>query len=93
MIRHRDAPRHFRRAVGPDIGIALDLNFNMKPEAAIRVCLAVADLDLMWVEYDMYDERALREVKEEAPMPICSGENLYGLRGYRPFFRPGRWTS
>jgi galactonate dehydratase len=34
----------------------------------------------------MYDARALREVKAAAPMPICSGENLYGLRGYRPFF-------
>ena len=40
----------------------------------------------MWVEIDMYDARALREVKDAAPMPICSGENLYGLRGYRPFF-------
>ena len=40
----------------------------------------------MWLEIDMYDERALREVKDAAPMPICSGENLYGLRGYRPFF-------
>jgi L-alanine-DL-glutamate epimerase-like enolase superfamily enzyme len=76
----------FRRSVGPDVGLALDLNFNMKPEAAIRICRTLAGLDMMWVEIDMYDERALREVKDEAPMPICSGENLYGLRGYRPFF-------
>ena len=87
MVRHIETLLGtFRRAVGPDVGIALDLNFNMKPEAAIRVCRAVAGLDLMWVEIDMYDERALREVKDEATMPICSGENLYGLRGYRPFF-------
>jgi L-alanine-DL-glutamate epimerase-like enolase superfamily enzyme len=87
MIRHIETLLGtFRRAVGPDVGVALDLNFNMKPEAAIRVCRAVAGLDLMWVEIDMYDERALREVRDGAPMPICSGENLYGLRGYRPFF-------
>jgi L-alanine-DL-glutamate epimerase-like enolase superfamily enzyme len=41
---------------------------------------------MMWVEMDMYDERALREVKDSTSVSICSGENLYGLRGYRPFF-------
>jgi L-alanine-DL-glutamate epimerase-like enolase superfamily enzyme len=87
MVRHiRELLGTFRRAVGPEVGLALDLNFNAKPEAAIRVCRALADLGMMWVEIDMYDERALREVKDAAPMPICSGENLYGLRGYRPFF-------
>ena len=87
MIRHIETLLGtFRRAVGPDVGIALDLNFNMKPEAAIRICRALAGLDMMWVEIDMYDAAALREVKDAAPMPICSGENLYGLRGYRPFF-------
>jgi L-alanine-DL-glutamate epimerase-like enolase superfamily enzyme len=25
-------------------------------------------------------------VKEATSIPICSGEDLYGLRGYRPFF-------
>jgi len=76
----------FRRAVGPGVGIALDLNFNFKPEAARRIARTLAPFDLMWLEVDLYDERALREVKDGAPMPICSGENLYGLRDYRPFF-------
>jgi L-alanine-DL-glutamate epimerase-like enolase superfamily enzyme len=76
----------FRRATGPHVGLALDLNFNTKPEAAKRICQALAPVGMMWVEIDMYDERALREVKEASPMPICSGENLYGLRGYRPYF-------
>src|SRR5882724_5604055 len=31
----------FRRAVGPHVGIALDLNFNFKPEAARRICKAL----------------------------------------------------
>jgi L-alanine-DL-glutamate epimerase-like enolase superfamily enzyme len=76
----------FRRAVGPDVGVALDLNFNVKPEAALRICRALKPLGLMWVEVDMYDERALREVKDGSRIPICSGENLFGLRGYRPYF-------
>jgi L-alanine-DL-glutamate epimerase-like enolase superfamily enzyme len=76
----------FRKAVGPRVGIALDLNFNFKPEAAKRICRALESHNMMWVEVDMYDERGLREVKDAATMPICSGENLYGLRGYRPYF-------
>jgi L-alanine-DL-glutamate epimerase-like enolase superfamily enzyme len=86
-IRHvQSLLETFRRAVGPDVGLALDLNFNFKPEAARRICRALEPLGLMWVELDLYDERALREVKEATSIPICSGENLYGLRGYRPFF-------
>ena len=76
----------FRRAVGPDVGIALDLNFNFKPEAARRICRVLEPLGMMWVEIDMYDERALREVKDATSIPICSGENLFGLRDYRPYF-------
>ncbi len=76
----------FRRAVGPAVGIALDLNFNFKPEAAARLARALEPLDLMWLELDMYDARALREVKDRTRLPICSGENLFGLRGYRPYF-------
>src|SRR5207245_9472006 len=41
---------------------------------------------MRWVEVDMYDERGLREVKDATSLPICSGENLYGLREYRPYF-------
>jgi L-alanine-DL-glutamate epimerase-like enolase superfamily enzyme len=86
MLRHIETLiGTFRRAVGPGVGIALDLNFNFKPEAAKRIARALAPFDLMWLEVDLYDERALREVREAAPMPICSGENLYGIRGYRPF--------
>ena len=76
----------FRRAVGPHVGLALDLNFNFKPEAAQRICRALESLSMMWVEIDMYDERALRQVKDGTSVTICSGENLYGLREYRPYF-------
>jgi L-alanine-DL-glutamate epimerase-like enolase superfamily enzyme len=86
MLRHIETLLGtFRRAVGPDVGIALDLNFNFKPEAAKRIARALEPLGLMWLEVDLYDERALREVREATTLPICSGENLYGLRGYRPF--------
>jgi galactonate dehydratase len=76
----------FRTAVGPHTGIALDLNFNFKAEAARRICKVLEPFNMMWVEIDMYEAAALREVKDAAAMPICSGENLYGIRQYRPHF-------
>lgn len=75
-----------RRGTGPDVGIALDLNFNFKPEAAKRLCRLLEPYGLMWIELDLYDPAALREVREATTIPVCSGENLYGLRGYRPYF-------
>jgi galactonate dehydratase len=87
MLRHIESlVGTFRRAVGRHVGIALDLNFNFKPEAARRICQAIETFEPMWVELDLYDPAALREVKDATRIPICSGENLYGLRGYRPFF-------
>ena len=86
LVNHvRELMGTFRDAVGPDVGIALDLNFNFKPEGAIRICRALEDLDMMWVEVDMYDPEALRQVKASTRAPICSGENLIGLREYRRF--------
>src|SRR2546421_220328 len=52
----------FRKATGPHVGLALDLNFNFKAEAARRICRALEPLGMMWVEVDMYDAAALREV-------------------------------
>ena len=43
-------------------------------------------LDMLWVEIDMYDPEALAEVKNSTSVPITSGENLIGLREYRPYF-------
>ena len=63
----------------------LDLNFNAKPEGALRVAEALETFDLLWLEVDLYDPAALAHVRGRAPMPICSGENLYGARGFRPF--------
>jgi L-alanine-DL-glutamate epimerase-like enolase superfamily enzyme len=63
----------------------VDLNFNLEPEGLLGVARALEPLDLMWLEVDLYDPAALAHVRRRAPMPICSGENLYGARGFRPY--------
>jgi galactonate dehydratase len=63
----------------------VDLNFNLEPEGVARVARSLEPFDLLWLEVDLFDPKALAHVRHVAPMPICSGENLYGSRGFRPY--------
>ena len=75
-----------RNAVGPDVDINLDLNFNFKPEACMRVAKMLEQFDLLWLEIDMYDPDAILQIKESTATKICTGENLYYMRDYIPYF-------
>ncbi len=76
----------FRNAVGSDVDINLDLNFNFKPEACMRVAKMLEQFDLLWLEIDMYDPDAILQIKESTATKICTGENLYYMRDYIPYF-------
>jgi len=76
----------FRDAVGNNIDIILDLNFNFKTEGYIKVGRMLEKFNLLWLEIDSYDPKALLQIKQSMRMPICSGENLYGARQFRPYF-------
>ncbi len=76
----------FRDAVGPDIDINLDLNFNFKPEGAKRIAKVLEQFDLLWLEVDMYSPEGIQEIKESTSTRICTGENLFYMRGYVPYF-------
>src|SRR5882672_5595937 len=75
-----------RDAVGPDVGICLDINVNFKPSEAIRVGRALEPYDLFWLEIDNQDPHALAQLKSSVRAPICSGEQLQTIRQYRPYF-------
>ncbi len=77
----------FRDAVGPEVDICLDLNFNFKPESCKQIAQRLEPYDLLWLEMDMYDPAALREVKESTSTRICSGENLIYMREFLPYFQ------
>jgi len=74
-----------RDAVGPEMGIHLDINFNFKTEGFKRIADAVAPVDLTWLEIDTHDPVALAEIKRGAPCPIASCETLHGRREFKPF--------
>ena len=76
----------FRNAVGSDVDINLDLNFNFKPEACMRIAKMLEQFDLLWLEIDMYNPDAVLQIKESTSTKICTGESLYYMRGYMPYF-------
>ena len=86
--------RTFRQGVGNDIGLKLDLNYNFKTEAYLQIVKALtpealggAGLD--WVELDLYSPRALRQIRDAAPMPVASLESLMGRSAILPYLEAG----
>jgi len=75
----------FRTAVGPDVGVALDLNYNFRTEGAMRIAKLLEPFDLQWLEYDNWDPRALLQLKQSTSTRIASCESLVTTRQYRPF--------
>lgn len=78
--------RTFRNAIGDEIDIILDLNFNFKTEGYMQIAKIVEQFGILWLEIDTYDPDALLQIKESTKVPICSGENLYTARDFRPYF-------
>jgi galactonate dehydratase len=67
----------------------VDLNFNLTSEGVLRVARALEDFELLWLEVDSFDAESLASVRHGVTVPICSGENLYTNRGFRPFLEAG----
>jgi galactonate dehydratase len=86
LVRLLDA---FSEGTGGAAAPIVDLNFNLEPEGVLRVARVLEPFDLLWLEVDLFDPAALAYVRGRAPMPICSGENLYTARGFRPFLDAG----
>ncbi len=75
-----------REAAGPTVDIALDIHYEFKTEAAIRLAQALEPYGLMWMEFDRFEPEPLAQVKASTRTPICTGEQLLGVREYKRFF-------
>ncbi len=76
----------FREGAGPDVGLLLDLNFNLKTTGVLEVLRALADIDLFWLEYDNDVPDALRVIRDRSHTQIASLETKIGLPAFLPFF-------
>jgi len=79
----------FEEGAGGRAQPIVDLNFNLTVEGVVQVARALEPFGLAWLEVDAYDPAALAYARSRSPIPLCSGENLYGLRGFRPYLAAG----
>ena len=87
LVRHATKQIEVMRdAVGDDVDILLDINYNFKTEGAIRVARALEPYNLFWIEHDNEDPEALAQLKASTSTLLCSGEQHFTMREYLPYF-------
>jgi L-alanine-DL-glutamate epimerase-like enolase superfamily enzyme len=77
----------FREALGPDVGIALDVAFSYRLGGAIKLARALEPYDLMWLEVETFDPEALRLIRDATTTTICTGESIIGVLNYKPYLQ------
>ncbi len=78
--------RHIRQAVGDRIEIMCELHSLWSTRAAARICDALADIGVLWVEdpiTKMDNVAAVANLRRQTRAPICGGENLAGATRFR----------
>jgi L-alanine-DL-glutamate epimerase-like enolase superfamily enzyme len=67
-----------REAVGPDVGLMVDINHVWRPDQAIRFGRIAEQFDLYWIEEPVnpWDYKGCAEVAAALDTPIATGENL-----------------
>jgi L-alanine-DL-glutamate epimerase-like enolase superfamily enzyme len=68
-----------RKAVGYEVGLAVDCHWNYGVDAAVQMARAVEPYDLMWLEDPVPPEniRAIGEVQRNTKTTVATGENHY----------------
>ncbi|MGE3928134.1 MAG: mandelate racemase/muconate lactonizing enzyme family protein, partial [Lautropia sp.] len=73
-----------RDAIGPDVTLLVVVVQGWSPAQAIRAGRELARFDLTWIEDPVaFDDLAgFAEVAAGLDIPVCGGENDYGLTGF-----------
>jgi D-galactarolactone cycloisomerase len=76
-----------RRAVGPDVGLMVDINQGYTAPAAIASARAMEPGELLWIEEPVQPEdiAGYRQVSQAVPVAISGGEALGSLAAFRDF--------
>jgi galactonate dehydratase len=77
--RGLELTRLVRETAGPDVEILVDAHGRFDVPTAIRLGLSLAEADIHWFEEPVPPESysALRQVREQVPVPISVGERLH----------------
>jgi L-alanine-DL-glutamate epimerase-like enolase superfamily enzyme len=74
-----------REGAGPEARLIADLNFNYKPEGFRRLARKLEPFELMWLEMDLYEPKALALIRQSSATPIGSLETILGRRALKPY--------
>src|SRR5690242_3787580 len=74
-----------RKALGPEVDLAIDCHWNYGVNDAIKLARACEEFDLLWLEDPVPPENndAMRRVTEATSTPIATGENHYQRHHFR----------
>lgn len=77
-----------REAIGPDVGLMVDINTGLEREAALARGRDFAQFDPYWYEEPLcpIDFAGHAWLRQELPMRIATGENLYATLGFQPLW-------
>jgi L-alanine-DL-glutamate epimerase-like enolase superfamily enzyme len=83
--------RALRQAIGPDVGLMVDINTGFDRPTAIRFGRRIAEYDISWYEEPLspVDLDGLAVVRAATGLPIATGENEYTRWGFREMFQKG----
>jgi L-alanine-DL-glutamate epimerase-like enolase superfamily enzyme len=74
-----------RDALGQEIPFAIDFHWHYDLQDAILLGKALEHLNLLWMEDPLPPENTepMAVLRRSTTTPICTGENLYGVQGFR----------
>lgn len=75
----------FREGAGAEVNLMVDLNFHYKPDGYKRLANDVEPFKLLWLEFDLYEPKALRMIRDSTSTPIASLEAILGRRNFRAY--------
>lgn len=77
-----------RESVGPDVEVMVDIYRRLTPAAAIRYAERIAPFRPFWLEEPVPSDNiaALAEVRGRSPIPVLTGESLFGKVEFRDLF-------
>jgi D-galactarolactone cycloisomerase len=81
-----------REALGDDFTLCVDANQGWSPAEATRFARLVEDCDVRWFEEPCHwanDQRAMRDVRAMAGIPVCAGQSEYSAAGCRDLMERG----
>jgi D-galactarolactone cycloisomerase len=88
----REMVRVAREAIGPDVGLMMDVNCPWTVAQALDIAQEVKPYDLMWFEEPVWppeDFAGLAKVRAACGIPVSAGENVMSAKNFQQMFEAG----